>query len=72
MQLNFLIWVFISNAYMKESESIWHLPFQEERLNMDWNGNLSSSIGKSARLVIWKSEVRIPVQVQNFILKSKL
>ena len=38
---------------------------------MNWNGNLDSSIGKSARLVIWRSEVRIPVQVQFFIFKSK-
>ena len=35
-------------------------------------GNLHSSIGKSARLVIWRFEVRIPVQVQIFLLKSKL
>ena len=56
----------------KKVESIWHLLFQEERLNVNWNGNLDSSIGKSARLVIWRFEVRIPVQVQIFILKSKL
>ena len=55
----------------KNVEGIWHLSFQEERLNMNWNGNLDSSIGKSARLVIWRSEVRIPVQVQIFLLKSK-
>ena len=47
-------------------------PLKEERLNMNWNGNLDSSIGKSARLVIWRSEVRIPVQVQIILLKSKL
>ena len=52
-------------------ENTWHLPFQEERLQMNWNGNLDSSIGKSARLVIWRSEVQIPVQVQIFLLKSK-
>ena len=39
---------------------------------MDWNGNLDSPIGKSARLVIWRSEFRIPVLVQIFLLKSKL
>ena len=39
---------------------------------MSWNGNLGSSIGKSARLVIWRSEVLIPVQgKKNFHLKSK-
>ena len=54
------------------SESVWHLSFQEEYLNMGWNGNLDSSIGKSARVVIWRSEVRILVQVRIFILKSKL
>ena len=53
-------------------ESIWHLSFEEERLNMNWNGNLDSSIGKNARLVIWRSEVQIPVQVHIFFLKSKL
>ena len=44
----------------------WHLMFQEERLNMNWSGNFDTSIGKSAGLVIWRSEVRI------FILKSRL
>ena len=39
---------------------------------MNWNGNLDSSIGKSARLVVWRSEVRIPIQVQSFLLKSEL
>jgi hypothetical protein len=47
-------------------ESFWHLSFKEEHLNMNWNGNLDSSIGKSARLV------RIPVQVRIFVLNSKL
>ena len=56
----------------KKVESICHLSFQEERLNMNWSGNLDSSIGKSARLVIWRSEVQIAVQVQIFFLKSKL
>ena len=55
----------------KKEESIWHLPFQDEGLNINWNGNLDSSIGKSTRLVNWKSEVRIPVQDQIFLLKSK-
>ena len=49
-----------------------NLSFQEERLRMNWNGNLDSSIGKSVRLVIWRSEVRIPVQVQIFLLNSKI
>ena len=53
-------------------ESIWHLPFQEERLSINWNGNLDSSIGKSVRLVIWRSEIGIPVRIQVFLLKSKL
>ena len=39
---------------------------------MDWDGNLDSSIAKSARLMIWRFEVQIPVQVQIFLLKSKL
>ena len=39
---------------------------------MHWNGNLNSSIGKSARLVIWISEDRIPVQVRIFLLKSEI
>ena len=56
----------------KKVESIWYLPFQEESLNMNWNGNLDSSIGKSARVVIWRFEVRIPVQVQIFLFKFKL
>ena len=33
--------------------------------------SLDSSIGKSTRVVIWRSEVRIPVQVQIFLLKFK-
>ena len=33
-----------------KGESVWHISFQEECLNMNWNGNLDSSIGKSARL----------------------
>ena len=41
-------------------------------MNMNWNGNLDSSIGKNTRLVIWRSEVRIPVQVQIFLFKSKM
>ena len=36
---------------------------------LEWD--LDSSIGKSARLVMWRSELRIPVQVQIFLLKSK-
>ena len=55
-----------------KSERVWHLSFQEEYLNMNWNGNLDSTIGKCARLVIWRSEVQIPVQVRIFLLKSKL
>ena len=54
---------------MLKVESILYLSFQEEHLNVDWSGNLDSSIGKSAMLVIWRSEVRIPVQVQIFLLK---
>ena len=57
--------------HVKKRESVWHLSFQEERLNLNWNGSLGSSIGKSARLVIWRFKVRIPVQVQIFLLKSK-
>ena len=53
----------------KRLASVWHLSFQEERLNMNWNGNLDSSIGKSARQVIWRSVVRIPVQVRFFSLE---
>ena len=37
-------------------------------LNMNWT---DSSIGKSARLVIWRSEVRILIQIKIFLLKSK-
>ena len=59
-----------SNLNRDSSESVWHLSFQEERLNMNWNGNLDNSIGKSAG--VWRSEVRIPVQVKIFLLKSKL
>ena len=36
---------------------------------MGWSGNLDSSMVKSARLVIWRSVVQIPVQVQIFLLK---
>ena len=43
--------------------------FQEKILNLNREEHLN---GKSARLVIWRSEVRIPVQIQNFLLKSKL
>ena len=50
----------------KKVESIWHLSFQEERLNMNWNGDLDSS-----RQVIWRSEVRFPVQVHIFLLKNR-
>ena len=42
---------------------------QEEHLSMDWCGNLDSSMVKNARLVIWRSVVQIPVQVQMFLLK---
>ena len=59
----------ISNACMLKVESVWYLSFQEEYLSVDWSGNLDSSIGKSNRLVKWRSEVRIPVQVQIFLLK---
>ena len=52
-----------------EIKNVWNLSLQEEHLMVDWGGNLDSSIGKSARLVIWRSEVRIPVQVQIFLLK---
>ena len=69
-------WITTGPAYFKflhvKSESVWHLSFQEERLIINWNGKLDSSISKSARLVIWRSEVRIPVQVQILLLKSKL
>ena len=41
-------------------------------LFVNWIGNVDSSIGKSTRLVIWRSEVRIPVQVWIFLLKCKL
>ena len=54
-----------------KSKSVWHLSFQEELWKMSWNGNLGSSIGKSPRLVIWRSEVRISIQVQHFLLNSK-
>ena len=47
--------------------------FQEKNLNLNRDSNLRSrSIGKSARLVIWRFEVRIPVEVRSFLLKSKL
>ena len=59
------------NCLHLKSESVWCLSFQEERLNMNWNGNLDSSVSKNTRLVIWRSEVRILVQVQIFLLKSK-
>ena len=45
------------------------LLFQEEHLRMGWSGNLDSSIVKSARLVIWRFVVQIPVQVQISLLK---
>ena len=50
--------------------SVWYLSFQEEHLSKDWGGNLDSSIGKSARLVIWRSEVRIPLDfsLENLII----
>ena len=44
--------------------------FQEEGLSVDWQLNQDSSIAKSTRLEIWRSEVRILVQVQIFLLKS--
>ena len=50
---------------------ITSLVFKEECLKRNWNRNLDSSIGKSARLVIWRPEVWIPVQVQIFLLKFK-
>ena len=53
-------------------ESVWHLSFQEKCLKRSWNGNLDSWIGNCPRLVIWRSEVRMPVHVQAFLLKSKL
>ena len=56
--------------YLPSFEHV-HLPFQQERLNMNWNGNFDSSVGKSARLVIWRSEVLILALVQIFLLKSK-
>ena len=33
-----------------KSESVWHLSFQEERLNMNWNGNLDRSIGSDLEI----------------------
>ena len=56
----------------KELKSQALLSFQEKRLNTNWNGNSDSSIDKSARLVIWRSDVWILVQVWIFLLKSKL
>ena len=50
----------------KKVENIWHLSFQEERLNMDWNGCLDGSIGKSTRLVIRGSN---PGSGSNFSLE---
>ena len=48
--------------------------FQGKNLNLNrdsnWNGNFDSIIGKSTRLVIWRSEVRIPVKDKIFLLKS--
>ena len=52
-----------------KSKGVWHLSFQEEHLSMGWGGNLDSSMVKSARLVIWRSVVQIPVQVEIFLLK---
>ena len=58
---------------------IYKLDFQEKNLNLDrdlnhgspvhWSGNLDSSMVKSARIVIWRPVVQIPVQVQIFLLK---
>ena len=58
----------ILNAGMLKVESVWYLSFQEEHLSVDWSGNLDSSIGKSARLVIC-FESRFKFQVQIFLLK---
>ena len=55
-----------------KSEGVWYLSLQEKHLMMGWSGNLDSSMVKSARLVIWRSVVQIPVQVQIFLLKTKL
>ena len=52
-----------------KSEGIWYWSFQEEHLSMGWCGNLDSSMFKSARLLVWRSMVQIPVQVQIFLLK---
>ena len=59
----------ISYIFKRKSEGVWYLSFQEERLSMSWCGNLHSSMVKSTRLVIWRSVVQIPVQVQIFLLK---
>ena len=59
----------ISNVCMLKVESVWYLSFQDEHLSVDWSGNSDSSIGKSAKLETWRSEVRIPVQVKIFLLK---
>ena len=59
----------LKNSCMLKVESVWYVSFQEEHLSVDWSGNLDSSIGKSTRLVIWRSKVRIVVQVQIFLLK---
>ena len=49
------------------------LRFQEKNLNLNRHSNLGSPDHyPGAWLVIWRSEVRIPVQVQIFLLKSKL
>ena len=58
----------LSNVHYPEAEPIQFL------ISITiYNGNLDISIGKSARLVIWRSEVRIPAQVQNIsLLKSKI
>ena len=56
----------ILNACMLKVEIVWYISFLENHLSVDWSRNLDSLIGGSVGLVIWRSEVRVPVQVQSY------
>ena len=66
---NIVMWRYVSSHQLLTENKLYSL---NSTLNMSWIGNLDSSIGKSARIVIWISKVRIPLKVQLFLLKSKL
>ena len=70
--LSVIYWpLYISNAYMLKVRAFGVYRFKRNIWAWAGMGNIQdSSMVKSARLVIWRSVVQIPVRVQFFLLKT--